>query len=49
MPDGAAKILVAIADAGAVVKKQSALDDQIKRSLRGQAVNTGIFSSLCLL
>src|ERR1017187_9072022 len=44
MPDGAAKILVAIADAGAVVKKQSALDDQIKRSLRGQAVNTGIFS-----
>src|ERR1017187_9901797 len=32
MPDGAAKVLVAIADVDAVVKKQSALDDHARQN-----------------
>ena len=32
MPDGAVKVLVAIADVDAVVKKQSALDDHARQN-----------------
>jgi exoribonuclease-2 len=46
MPEGAVKILVAIADVGAVVKKQSALDDHAKHNTTSVYTAAQIFPML---
>ncbi|MGH9428710.1 MAG: ribonuclease catalytic domain-containing protein, partial [Terriglobia bacterium] len=46
MPGGAVKILVAIADVDALVKKQSALDDHARQNTTSVYTAAGIFSML---
>jgi exoribonuclease-2 len=46
MPDGRAKILVAIADVDALVKKQSALDDHARQNTASVYTAAGIFPML---
>jgi VacB/RNase II family 3'-5' exoribonuclease len=46
LPNGAAKILVAIADVDAVVKKQSALDDHARQNTTSVYTAAGIFPML---
>ena len=46
LPDGAIKILVAIADVDAIVKKQSALDDHARQNTTSVYTAGGIFPML---